>query len=32
MQLIGEAHIDGIPVLPDYAGRAAPRVVFWKSI
>jgi hypothetical protein len=32
MQLLGEAHIDGIPVLPDYAGRGAPRVVFWKSI
>jgi GNAT superfamily N-acetyltransferase len=32
MQLLGEANIDGIPVLPDYAGRGAPRVVFWKSI
>ena len=32
MRLLGEAHIDGIPMLPDYAGRAAPRVVFWKSI
>ena len=28
MQLLGEAHIDGIAVLPDYAGRGAPRVVF----
>ena len=32
MQLLGEANLDGIPVLPDYAGRGAPRVVFWKSI
>jgi predicted GNAT superfamily acetyltransferase len=32
MQLLGEANIDGIPVLPDYAGRGVPRVVFWKSI
>jgi len=32
MRLLGEAHIDGIPVLLDYAGRGAPRVVFWKSI
>ena len=32
MGLLGEADIDGIPVLPDYAGRGAARVVFWKSI
>ena len=32
MGLLGEADSDGIPVLPDYAGRGAPRVVFWKSI
>jgi len=28
MGLLGDANIDGIPVLPDYAGRGAPRVVF----
>jgi predicted GNAT superfamily acetyltransferase len=32
MEPLGEANSDGIPVLPDYAGRGAPRVVFWKSI
>jgi GNAT superfamily N-acetyltransferase len=32
MGLLGDANIDGIPVLPDYGGRGAPRVVFWKSI
>jgi hypothetical protein len=32
MGLLGDANIDGIPVLADYAGRGAPRVVFWKSI
>jgi GNAT superfamily N-acetyltransferase len=32
MQLLGEPNSDGIPVLPDYAGRGAPRVVFWKAI
>jgi hypothetical protein len=32
MELLGDANIDGIPVLADYAGRDAPRVVFWKSI
>ena len=32
MGLLGDANIDGIPVLPDYAGCGAPRVVFWKSI
>ena len=32
MQLLGQADSDGIPVLPDYAGHGAPRVVFWKSI
>ena len=32
MQLLGEAGSDGIPVIPDYAGRGAPRVVFWKAI
>jgi ribosomal protein S18 acetylase RimI-like enzyme len=32
MQLLGEAGSDGIPVVPDYAGRGAPRVVFWKAI
>ena len=32
MGLLGEDNIDGIPVLPGYAGRGAPRVVFWKSI
>jgi L-amino acid N-acyltransferase YncA len=29
MQLLGAPNSDGIP---DYAGRGAPRVVFWKSI
>jgi len=32
MELLGEPNSDGIPVVPDYAGRGAPRVVFWKSI
>jgi GNAT superfamily N-acetyltransferase len=32
MQLLGEANADGVPVVPDYAGRGAARVVFWKSI
>ena len=31
-QLLGEPGSDGIPVVPDYAGRGAPRVVFWKAI
>jgi ribosomal protein S18 acetylase RimI-like enzyme len=32
MQLLGEPNSDGIPVAPDYAGRGAARVVFWKAI
>ena len=32
MQLLGEPNIDGIPMIPDYAGRGSARVVFWKSI
>jgi GNAT superfamily N-acetyltransferase len=32
MQLLGEPGSDGIPVVPNYAGRGAPRVVFWKAI
>lgn len=32
MELLGEANADGIPVIPDYAGRGAARVVFWKAI
>ena len=32
MQLLGDPNSDGIPVVSDYAGRGAPRVVFWKSI
>jgi hypothetical protein len=32
MQLLGESNADGIPVVPDYAGRGASRVIFWKSI
>jgi GNAT superfamily N-acetyltransferase len=32
MQLLGEPNIDGLPMILDYAGRCAPRVVFWKSI
>ena len=31
-QRVREAGSDGIPVIPDYAGRGAPRVVFWKAI
>ena len=32
MQLLGEPGSDGVPVVPDYAGRGAPRVVFWKAV
>jgi ribosomal protein S18 acetylase RimI-like enzyme len=32
MQLLGEPNTDGIPTVPNYAGRGASRVVFWKSI
>jgi GNAT superfamily N-acetyltransferase len=32
MQLLGEPNSDGIPVVPDYAGRGTSRVVFWMSI
>ena len=32
MQLLGEPNADGIPVVPDYSGRGATRVVFWKAI
>jgi hypothetical protein len=32
MKLLGEPNMDGIPIVPDYAGRGASRVVFWKSI
>jgi GNAT superfamily N-acetyltransferase len=32
MQLLGEPSSDGVPVVFDYMGRGAPRVVFWKSI
>jgi ribosomal protein S18 acetylase RimI-like enzyme len=32
MQLVGEPNREGIPVVPDYAGRDAHRVVFWKPI
>jgi len=32
MQLLGAPNSDGVPVVPDYAGRGAPRVVFWKDI
>ena len=32
IQLLGEPNSDGIPVAPDYAGRGAARVVFWKAI
>jgi hypothetical protein len=32
MQLLGDPNIDGLPMIPDYAGRGAPRVAFWKSI
>jgi thiamine-phosphate pyrophosphorylase len=32
MQLLGEANADGVPVIRDYAGRDAARVVFWKPI
>jgi ribosomal protein S18 acetylase RimI-like enzyme len=32
MELLGEPNTDGLPTVPDYAGRGAARVVFWKSI
>ena len=32
MRLLGEPNADGIAVVPDYAGRDAARVVFWKDI
>jgi ribosomal protein S18 acetylase RimI-like enzyme len=32
MTLLGEPNTDGIPVVSDYAGRGASRVVFWKPI
>jgi len=32
MELQGEPDPDGIPVVSDYAGPGAARVVFWKSI
>jgi RimJ/RimL family protein N-acetyltransferase len=32
MQLLGEPDADGVPIAPDYAGRGASRVVFWKPI
>jgi ribosomal protein S18 acetylase RimI-like enzyme len=32
MQLLGMPNEAGIPVIADYAGRGAPRVVFFKSI
>ena len=32
MQLLGAPDAEGIPVVADYAGRNAPRVVFWKAI
>ncbi len=32
MKLLGEPNTDGMPIMPDYAGRGASRVVFWKSI
>jgi len=32
MQLLGTPDPDGIPVVPDYAGPGAARVVFWKAI
>jgi GNAT superfamily N-acetyltransferase len=32
MQLLGEPNAAGIRIVPDYAGRNEPRVVFWKPI
>ncbi len=32
MELLGEPNADGVPVVADYAGRGASRVVFWKAI
>jgi len=32
MKLLGEPNVDGVPVVLDYAGRGAPRVVFWQTI
>ena len=31
MQLLGEPSTDGIPIVPNYAGRGVSRVVFLKS-
>ncbi len=32
MQLLGEPNADGVPVVADYAGHGASRVVFWMAI
>jgi ribosomal protein S18 acetylase RimI-like enzyme len=32
MEVLGEPNADGVATVPDYAGRGASRVVFWKSI
>jgi hypothetical protein len=32
MQLLGDPHAEDIPIVPDYSGRGAPRVIFWKAI
>lgn len=32
MEPLGEPGADGVPVVADYAGLGASRVVFWKAI
>jgi GNAT superfamily N-acetyltransferase len=32
MELLGEPNAEGVPVVPDYAGRDEPRVVFWLAL
>jgi GNAT superfamily N-acetyltransferase len=32
MELLGEPNTDRIPIVPNYAGPGASRVVFWKAI
>ena len=32
MELLGEPNAEGVPVVADYAGPGAPRVVFWRAI
>jgi ribosomal protein S18 acetylase RimI-like enzyme len=32
MQLLGEPNAEDIPIVREYSGRGAPRVIFWKAI